>query len=53
MILTVTMGASMTQPFDEQTTIRIEHDLHDARVFERDAQMVPQGVLQLADEAGK
>jgi len=42
---------SMTEPFDEQTTIRIEHDLDDARVFERDAQMISQCVLQLADEA--
>ena len=43
-------GHAVAESLDEQTTIRIEHDLNDARVFERDAQMISQCVLQLADE---
>ena len=43
-------GYAVAESLDEQTTIRIEHDLNDARVFERDAQMISQCVLQLADE---
>jgi len=40
------------QPFDEEASVRIEHDLDDGGVIERDAELVAKGVLQLADQAG-
>jgi len=42
----------MSKPFDEQPTVRIQHDLNDTRVFESYAKMVSQRVLQFADKAG-
>jgi hypothetical protein len=41
----------VTETFDEQSAVRIEHNLDDCRVVEGDAELVAKGVLEFADKS--
>lgn len=43
-------GNTMAEPFDEDLSIRVQHDLDDARVIQRGAQLIAKRLLKLADE---
>ena len=44
-------GYAVTETFDEQSAVRIEHNLDDCRVVEGDAELVAKGVLEFADKS--
>jgi hypothetical protein len=41
----------VAEAFDEQSAVRVEHDLDDRRIIERDAELVAKCILELADES--
>ncbi|GEO85927.1 hypothetical protein GCM10007920_32250 [Ciceribacter naphthalenivorans] len=43
---------AMAKSLDEQPSVRVQHDLDNARIVEGDAEFVSEGILQLADQAG-
>jgi hypothetical protein len=43
---------AMTEPFDEELAIGIEHDFDNGRVVEGDAELVAESLLQFADKSG-
>ncbi|MNL50876.1 hypothetical protein D3C87_1739310 [compost metagenome] len=45
-------GNAMPQPFNEQPSVGIEHDLDDRCVVECDAELVAEGVLEFAHKTG-
>jgi hypothetical protein len=41
----------VTEAFNEQSAVGVEHDLDDCRIVERDAELVSECVLELANKA--
>jgi hypothetical protein len=44
-------GYALTEAFDEQSAVRVEHDLDDCCIVECDAELVAKCILELADES--
>ena len=43
---------AVAEPFDEKLSVGIEHDLDDSWIVEGDTELVAEGILELADQAG-
>lgn len=44
-------GYTVTEAFNEQSAVRVEHDLDDCRIVERYAELVAKCVLEFADKS--
>jgi hypothetical protein len=45
------LSDTVTEAFNEQSAVRVEHDLDDCRIVERDAELVAKCVLEFADKS--